>query len=355
MMLRRIIHVDMDAFFAAIEQRDRPELAGQPIAVGGTPQGRGVVAAASYEARQFGVKSAMPAARARRLCPELVFIRPRFDAYRREAHRIRDLFRTVTPTIEPLSLDEAYLDVTDVCADGGPATPLARELKQRIRAETGLTASAGVSYNKFLAKLASDQDKPDGLYVIPPERASAYVARLPVRRLHGVGPATAERMEAAGISTGADLQTWSLDALRARFGRAGAQYHALAHGQDERPVQPRSARRSVGQENTFARDCSDEAALQAELERLAAKVAARLDQLGCVGRTLTVKVRFADFTEVTRQTTRTPGFADLASMRAVLADLLGRAWPPGAPVRLLGVAVANLVDRGQRQGELWGS
>jgi DNA polymerase-4 len=352
-LVRKVIHVDMDAFYAAVEQRDRPALRGHPVAVGGSPEGRGVVAAASYEARQFGVRSAMPAARAARLCPDLVFVRPRFATYRAISDSIRAVFGRVTARIEPVSLDEAYLDVTGVELAEGSATRIARELKRRIRAETGLSASAGVSYNKFLAKLASEQDKPDGLYVIEPDRGADYVAALDIQRLHGVGPATARRFREAGIHTGADLQGWSREALVAWLGRAGEHYYALARGRDERPVGARVGRRSIGQESTFDTDLTDAAAMEAELERLAAKVVQRLRQHGLRGRTLTVKLRFADFSEVTRRTTRRPGCADMASLRPALRELLGRARPNGGAVRLLGVTVSNLEAAQEAQARLW--
>jgi len=352
-LVRKIIHIDMDAFYAAVEQRDRPALRERPVAVGGSPDKRGVVAAASYEARQFGVRSAMPSARATRLCPDLVFVRPRFATYRAVSASIRAIFRRFTARIEPVSLDEAYLDVTDVDTASGSATLMARELKRIILSETGLTASAGVSYNKFLAKLASDQDKPDGLFVIEPGQGPDYVAELDIQRLHGVGPATARRLREAGIHTGADLQRWSREALVAWLGRAGEHYYALAQGRDDRPVDARPARRSVGQENTFAEDLTDAAAMQAELERLAAKVADRLAQQGLRGRTLTVKLRFSDFSEVTRRTTRSPGFADMATMRPALGELLEAALGEGGGVRLLGVTVSNLEPASGVQPELW--
>lgn len=350
--VRKIIHVDMDAFYASVEQRDDPALRGRPVAVGGSPEGRGVVAAASYEARRFGVRSAMPSARALRRCPELVFVRPRFEVYRAVARAIRRVFREFTGRIEPLSLDEAYLDVTGADILDGSATRIAGALKARIRAETGLTASAGVSYNKFLAKIASDQDKPDGLFVIEPADGPRFVAALQVHRIHGVGPATAARMHALGIHTGADLRAWSREALVARFGRAGARYYWLARAVDDRPVETGRARKSVGQENTFAEDLFEAAPMVAELERLAGRVAQRLGELGVAGRTLTVKVRFADFALVTRSTTRARGFASLDDMRPLLPGLLERARTDERGVRLLGVTVSNLeaVEAGRQPG-----
>jgi DNA polymerase-4 len=351
---RKIIHVDMDAFYASVEQRDDPELRGRPVAVGGSPEGRGVVAAASYEARRFGVRSAMPSARALRACPELVFVRPRFERYRAVSRQVRAIMREFTDCIEPLALDEAYLDVTDSPREGGSATRMAERIKERIREETRLTASAGVSYNKFLAKLASDQDKPDGLFVIAPGEGEAFVRTLDVRRIHGVGPATAARMHALGIRTGADLHAWSLEALVRRFGRAGERYHALARGIDDRPVTPGRARKSIGQETTFDADLVHLADMEAVLERLAARVAERLEETGCRARTLTVKVRFADFSLVTRSMTPDGGFASLATMRPVLGRLLRRACGDGTRVRLLGVSVSGLETAEAYQAELWG-
>src|SRR4051795_8289292 len=233
---RKIIHVDMDAFYASVEQRDEPRLKGKPVAVGGGH--RGVVAAASYEARKFGVRSAMPSVTARRKCPELIFVKPRFDVYRAVSGQIRAIFAQYTPLIEPLSLDEAYLDVTENLPGIASATRIAEEIRARIRTETGLTASAGVSYNKFLAKLASDQNKPDGLFVITPAQGPAFVEALPVGRFHGIGPATEARMHRLGIRTGADLKAQPLPVLEQHFGKVGPHFHAIARGIDHRPVRP---------------------------------------------------------------------------------------------------------------------
>src|SRR6266705_3514615 len=250
---RKIIHVDMDAFYASVEQRDNPELRGKPVAVGGARE-RGVVAAASYEARKFGVYSAMPSVIAKRRCPDLIFVKPRFDAYKAISHQIREVFAEYTPIIEPLSLDEAYLDVTENLKGMISATRIAEEIRARIRAETELTASAGVSYNKFLAKLASDHQKPDGLFVITPDMGPEFVETLPVRKFHGVGPATAKKMAGLGIATGLDLRAQSLAFLQRHFGKAGAYYYWAARGIDERPVRADRIRKSVGAENTFPAD-----------------------------------------------------------------------------------------------------
>ena len=267
--LRKIIHVDMDAFYASVEQRDDPTLRGRPVAVGGGH--RGVVAAASYEARRFGIRSAMPAVTARRRCPDLVFVKPRFDAYREVSNQIRSIFADYTELIEPLSLDEAYLDVSEDRRLLGSARAIAEDIRGRIRAETGLTASAGVSYCKFIAKLASDYRKPDGLTVIRPEQGADFVASLPVARFHGVGPVTARRMEALGILTGADLRAWSLGELEARFGSSGAWYYRICRGIDDREVRPDR--------------------LAAEHERVAGYAWARVERAGVAGRTVTLKVK----------------------------------------------------------------
>src|SRR6476661_394531 len=261
--LRKIIHVDMDAFYASVEQRDNPELRGKPVAVGGGH--RGVVTAASYEARPFGVRSALPSVTAKRLCPNLIFVKPRFDVYRAVSQQIRAIFADYTDLVEPLSLDEAYLDVTEDRRGLGSARAIAEEIRARIRTDTGLTASAGVSYCKFISKLASDHNKPDGLCVIPPGRGQAFVATLPVKRFHGVGPVTAAKMERLGILTGADLAAWSLPELEAHFGSSGGWYWRIARGIDDRPVRSHRAHKSVSAERTFDQDLSEREALAAEL------------------------------------------------------------------------------------------
>src|SRR5690606_2708567 len=284
---RKIIHIDMDAFFASVEQRDNPELRGKPVAVGGTSR-RGVVAAASYEARAYGVRSAMPTVVARRRCPQLILVKSRFDVYRAVSHQIREIFYTYTDLVEPLSIDEAFLDVTHVKQGPPSATLIAREIKARILKETGLTASAGVSINKFLAKLASDVNKPDGLTVILPEEAEAFVAALPVDRFYGVGPVTAERMRAMGIETGADLRARSEEELRKHFGKAGSHFYRIARALDDRPVRPDRQRKSVGAERTFEEDLIKEADLLKRLEYISAEVARRLERSGTTGRTVTL-------------------------------------------------------------------
>ena len=340
---RRIIHVDMDAFFASVEQRDRPELRGRPIAVG-RGEARGVVAAASYEARTFGVKSAMPSVTARRLCPDLVFVAPRFDVYRSVSAQIHGVFRRYTDLVEPLSLDEAYLDVSALCAEGHLATDIAREIRAGIREVTGLTASAGVSFNKFLAKLASDQDKPDGLTVIPPQKALSYVASLPVGRFHGVGPVTEAKMAGLGIATGADLANWSIEDLRMHFGSSAEHYHAISRGIDVRPVEPHRVRKSVGAETTFEADLEAFEEAAERLPPLADKVAARLDEKGVTGRRVTVKVKFADFEQITRQRTLSRAVAGASEIDHLARLILTEIAPFPKPVRLLGVSVSELSE-----------
>src|SRR5213592_5154232 len=296
--IRKIIHVDMDAFYASVEQRDNPELKGKPVAVGGGH--RGVVAAASYEAREYGVRSAMPSVTAKRRCPELLFVKPRFDVYKAVSNQIRAIFADYTELIEPLSLDEAYLDVTEDRVGLGSARAIAEDIRRRIREECQLTASAGVSYCKFIAKLASDHRKPDGLTVITPERGAEFVASLPVARFHGVGPVTAKKMERLGILTGADLREWTLPALEAQFGSSGQWYWRICRGIDDREVKPDRPYKSVSAERTFDEDLRDPELLAAELERIAGYAWDRVERAEVTGRTVTLKVKFGDFTLITR-------------------------------------------------------
>lgn len=347
--IRRIIHVDMDAYYASIEQRDNPELRGIPVAVGGIQ--RGVVAAASYEARRFGVRSAMPSARALRLCPGLTFVKPRFEVYRAVSRQIRDIFEDYTPLVEPLSLDEAYLDVTDHLRPGQSATEVAREIRARIRDTTRLTASAGVSYNKFLAKLASDQNKPDGLCVIPPERGPAFVLTLPVGKFHGIGPATAAKMQAMGIHTGADLRQQDLETLTRRFGKSGRYYWNISRGVDHRRVSPDRLRKSVGAENTYFTDLMTLADAHEALVPLAEKVWQHLSRNQLQGRTLTVKVKFSDFRQVTRARTLPHPLGDQAEMLALARDLAATVLPDPRGARLLGITVSGFDHESDPQGE----
>ena len=336
---RKIIHIDMDAFFASVEQRDFPELRGKPVAVGGSAA-RGVVAAASYEARVFGVRSAMPSVTAARLCPDLIFVRHRFDVYKQVSQQIRDIFLDYTPLVEPLSLDEAYLDVTDHL-EGRTATKIAAQIRARIHEATGLTASAGVSYNKFLAKLASDQNKPDGLCVITPDRGPDFVLALPVGKFHGVGPATAAKMQAMGIATGADLHAQDLDFLLRRFGKAGRYYWNIARGIDHRRVSPDRIRKSVGAENTYSADIMAlDGALEA-LEPLAAKVWAAVARNDLRGRTVTLKVKFADFQQITRARSLGHAVASQEELLSIARDLAAGVLPDPRGARLLGVTLSG--------------
>ena len=339
--LRKIIHIDMDAFFASVEQRDEPALRGLPVAVGGSAA-RGVVAAASYEARRFGVRSAMPSAEAARLCPDLIFRKPRFDVYREVSGKIRSIFLDYTPHVEPLSLDEAYLDVTEDLRGIGSATRIAQVIRARIRAETGLTASAGVSYNKFLAKLASDQNKPDGLCVIRPGEGAQFVAGLPVRRFHGVGPRSAEKMATLGIRTGADLRDRDLAFLRSHFGSQADYLFRAARGIDLRPVRANRPRKSVGGERTFAQDISSGALLRETLETIVDIVWERIERASARGRTVTLKLRFSDFSLRTRARSLGRAFASKEEFATIGAALLDDMLPLPQPIRLMGLTLSSL-------------
>ena len=339
---RKIIHVDMDAFYASVEQRDNPDLKGKPVAVGGGH--RGVVAAASYEARKFGVRSAMPSVSARRRCPDLIFVKPRFDVYKAVSNQIRAIFADYTDLIEPLSLDEAYLDVSEDRRGLGSARAIAEEIRARIKAETGLTASAGVSYCKFIAKLASDQNKPDGLCVIPPHKGAAFVATLPVKRFHGVGPVTAAKMEQLGIMTGADLAQWPIEQLEAHFGSSGRWYWRIARGIDERDVKPDRPYKSVSAERTFDVDYSDPDDLRRELARVAGYAWQRIERSKVKGRTVTLKVKFADFTSITRSKSFVSPVLDQAAFETAGQALLETLFPVAKGIRLLGLGLHSIIE-----------
>jgi DNA polymerase IV len=342
---RKIIHIDMDAFYASVEQRDNPALRGKPVAVGGS-QARGVVAAASYEARRFGVHSAMPSVTARRRCPDLIFVKPRFDAYKAISEQIRQIFAAYTPVIEPLSLDEAYLDVTENLKGIASATQIAREIRARICAETGLTASAGVSYNKFLAKLASDHRKPDGLFVIIPEMGPAFVETLPVRKFHGVGPATAKKMKQLGIETGLDMRAQSLALLQQHFGKAGAYYYWAARGVDERPVRADRIRKSIGAENTFPADLFTYEAAHEALREIIDKVWQHCERTGSRGRTVTLKVKFSNFRQITRSRTAEAHIGTRGEIEEFGIALLEPLFPVARGIRLLGISLSSLAAEG---------
>jgi DNA polymerase-4 len=343
--VRRIIHVDMDAFYASVEQRDDPSLCGKPLAVGGQPTQRGVVAAASYEARAFGVHSAMSMAQAVRLCPSLTIVRPNFARYKAASQAVFSIFREVTPLVEPLSLDEAYLDVTENAWQEPLATSVARRLKERIRTETGLTASAGVAPNKFLAKIASGWKKPDGLTVISPERVEPFLQKLPVDALWGVGPVTAKKLRARGIERLVDVRTVDPAALRETVGSLADWLRQLAQGIDERPVVPNRETKSSGSENTYPEDLTDLEQIREEVADMAGHVVSWLARKSLLARTVTIKVRYNDFTTVTRSQSAAPT-RDSAALIARAVQLLDRTDAGRRPVRLLGVSVHNFCADG---------
>lgn len=338
---RKIIHVDMDAFFASVEQRDQPEYQGKPLIVGGQPNSRGVVAACSYEARKFGIHSAMPCSRAYRLCPQAIFVPPRFEAYREVSNQIREIFWQYASQVEPLSLDEAYLDVTYTADYDGSATRIAEAIKRDILEVTRLNASAGVSYNKFLAKIASDMDKPNGLYVITPEQGLAFVADLPVGKFHGVGPATEAKMQKLGIKTGADLKEKTLMQLVERFGKSGQYYYNIARAIDERPVRSTRVRKSLGKETTFAEDILSVELLTEKLNGLAELVLSKLAEQKLQAKTITVKVKYADFQQVTRAQS-VEAVLDMPAVKQWIPQLLQRTEAGEKPIRLVGLSLSGL-------------
>ncbi|WP_416672120.1 DNA polymerase IV [Egbenema bharatensis] len=348
---RKIIHVDMDAFYASVEQRDRPSYRGKPIVVGGTPEQRGAVAAASYEARRFGVHSAMPSRVAVRRCPDLIFVKPRFEVYRAVSEQIRAIFHNYTDLVEPLALDEAYLDVTENKAGLPSATWVAQAIKAEIYQETQLTASAGVSINKFLAKIASGMDKPNGLYLIPPEQAEDFIAQLPIDRFHGVGTVTASKMHQLGIFTGADLRQWSELDLQHHFGKVGCFFYRIARGQDERLVNANRIRKSIGVETSFKVDLDDRPAVVAALGQLAPVLKDRMDRRQCYGRTLTVKLKYADYQQITRSRTMAYWVQDVETILAVALELLAAIELEGRRVRLLGLSTSGFPDAQVEQYE----
>lgn len=339
--LRKIIHVDMDAFYASVEQRDDPSLKGRPVAVGGSRE-RGVVAAASYEARAFGVRSAMPSVKAARLCPQLVFCRPRFDVYRSISQQIRAIFLDYTAHVEPLALDEAYLDVTDDRRGIGSATRIAELIRARIKAETGLTASAGVSYNKFLAKLASEQNKPDGLFVIKPGEGVDFVRNLPIKQFYGIGPRGAEKMATLGIQTGADLAGRDIAFLREHFGSQADYLYRAARAIDLRPVTADRPRKSVGGERTFDKDISSGKALRETLEDIIDIVWERIERQQAEGRTVTLKVKFANFQNMSRARSAHTSISDKSVFAALAREILESLLPLPQPIRLMGLTLSAL-------------
>jgi DNA polymerase IV len=342
-LIRKIIHIDMDAFYASVEQRDDPSLKGKPVVVGYMGP-RGVIAAASYEARVFGVRSAMPSVRAKRMCADLIFVPPRFDAYREVSRQIHAIFKTFTDVIEPLSLDEAYLDVTTNHQGIQSATTIAREIRRLIREQTGLTASAGVSYNKFLAKLASDRNKPDGLCVIRPDQGPDFVATIPVRNFHGIGPVTSRKMETLGIVTGQDLRYKSLDFLQKHFGKSARYYYWASRGRDDRPVEAHHERRSISVEDTFTNDLYETSDLLEAVDRLARILWLRMQNAQVQGRTLTIKIKFADFKQITRSQSRGSLIQSPEVLCIMSRELLRAQLPLRMGARLLGVGVHNFKD-----------
>jgi DNA polymerase-4 len=342
---RKIIHVDMDAFYASVEQRDRAELRGKPVIVGGSPNSRGVVAACSYEARKFGIHSAMASARAYKLCPQAVFLKPRFDVYQAVSAQIRGIFNQYTDLVEPLSLDEAFLDVTVNKPGIDSATCIARQILHQIYDSTGkLTASAGVSFNKFLAKVASEVNKPNGLFVITPQQAADFIDRLPIRKFYGIGKVTEKRMLDLGIRAGADLKKVERERLVAVFGKAGHYFFDIAHGRDDRPVVAHWIRKSVGKETTFSVDIDDVDEMLGTLKGLAAGVERTLRRDRRQGLTLTLKVKYQDFQCVTRSLTVSHPLLDAGTMMSYLPGLLANTEAGCRKVRLLGIAVSNFLD-----------
>lgn len=338
---RKIIHLDMDAFYASVEQRDFPQYRGKPLVVGGDPSGRGVVAAASYEVRPFGVRSAMSCYEARKRCPEVIFVRPRFDVYRAVSAQIRTIMHRLTPHVEPLSLDEAYLDVTGLQAHQGSATLMANWLRAQILEQTGLTASAGVSFNKMLAKIASDLNKPNGTAVITPADAEAFISALPIERFHGIGKATAKRLHAMGVSNGADLRQVAPELLINEFGKRGQFYHDIAHGRDERAVKSERQHKSVGSETTFRDNLINDTELLPQIYAQNADAFHQMHNKQLIAYTITLKIKYADFTQITRSHTLSTAFSSAESAHYWL-DKLFLDIPRDLPIRLVGVTYSSL-------------
>ena len=353
MVQRKILHVDMDAFFASVEQRDNPALRGKPVVVGGRPETRGAVAAASYEARRFGIHSAMPSRTAALRCKDLIFVRPRFEVYRQVSQHIRDIFQRYTDLVEPVALDEAYLDVTQNKVSIPSAMAIARRIKAEIRTQTRLTASAGVSINKFLAKVASGLNKPDGLSLIAPAEAETFVSQLEIEKFHGIGKVTAAKMHELGIYTGADLLQWSESDLVQQFGKVGRYYYNIARAQDQRVVNPNRIRKSIGAERSFTKDITQTQQLLTELEAIAKILHQRLVSNQRSGKTLTLKVKYADYHQVTRSRTVDDGLEDLRGIVELAQELLLTHLEAGQPVRLLGLTVSNLLAAAKGPKQLW--
>jgi len=350
--MKKIIHIDMDAFYASVEQRDNPELKGKPVIVGGSPDSRGVVASCSYEARKFGIHSAMPSSQAYRLCPRAVFVRGRFDAYQEVSGRINDIFNRYTSLVEPLSLDEAYLDVTHNWEQYSSATCIAENIRHSIENETGLTASAGVSFNKFLAKVASDCNKPNGITVVTPSRAESFIEALPVRKFFGVGKATEKKMHQFKIYTGNDLKKMELAFLVHHFGKSGQYYYNIVRGIDHRQVETGRIRKSIGKENTFGVDIHDTGEMHLHLQKLAASVACSMEKRELRGKVVTLKVKYHDFKQVTRSMSLSEATSNEELIFNLSKELLQKTKAKSKPVRLLGISLSSLdSDNHEKQEE----
>lgn len=349
--VRKIIHIDMDAFYASIEQRDNPLLRGRPVAVGGSRE-RGVVAAASYEARRFGVRSAMPSKIAQSRCPDIIFVKPRFEVYKEVSRQIRVIFYEYTDKVEPLALDEAYLDVTENKKGMTTATSIAKEIKEKIKKVTRLTASAGVSYNKFLAKIASDMDKPDGLYVITPAKGPAFVETLAIEKFYGIGKKTAEKMHRMGIFKGKDLQKYEEASLVQLFGKVGHYYYQICRGIDDREVKPGRKRKSIGNERTFDVDIHGAENQMERLMQIAELLIADLKKIPVQARTLTLKLRYADFHTITRSKTLINQHFDAALIQEVARELFLQLPEDERGIRLLGLSLSNFLENDQKDGQL---
>lgn len=349
---RKIIHIDMDAFYASVEQRDNPELQGKPLAVGHSEE-RGVVAAASYEARRFGVRSAMSSQKAKRLCPQLIFVPGRMEVYKSVSRQIHEIFHKFTDIIEPISLDEAFLDVTKNKPGILLAVDIAKEIKRQIREELNLVASAGVSYNKFLAKIASDYRKPDGLCTIHPDQALEFISRLPIEDFWGVGPVTAKKMHTLGIHNGEQLRACSLAMLKREFGKAGSMYYDFARGVDQRPVEAERVRKSIGCEHTLEKDINKRSSVIIELYHAAVELVGRLEQKAFRGNTLTLKIKFHDFTQITRSITQSRELTTLDVILPLAKDLLKEVDYEHHPIRLIGLTVSNPREENEERGRVW--
>ena len=348
MNYRKIIHVDMDAFFASVEQRDFPELRGKPIAVGGNKE-RGVVAAASYEAREYGVRSAMPSVVAARKCPDLIFVKHRFDVYKEVSGQIREVFHEYTDLVEPLSLDEAFLDVTTNKFNIESATKIAKEIKAKIKAKTDLIASAGISINKFLAKVASDIHKPDGCTLIPPENVANFIEQLPIEKFYGIGIKTAEKMKAQGIFYGKDLKEFGKVDLIRRFGKMGSYYYDIANGIDERPVRPHRERKSYSSERTYDVDLATPKQVSEKILGLCESVSGGMSKRNLKGKTVFIKIRFSDFTTYTRQKTLSAFTNDYSAIQNAAIELVQEFFVNFKPVRLLGIGLSGLNEKEEQQ------